>query len=129
MHAEIEQLDKAGRWPKQFAEMTDIITDELAEVFPSLEPDEIRRAGVRCIYRFAREFGGSNAYMPKLDVLERTLRDLKIWSEHDGTADGPNGIYALSKRYSLSSQAIWAILRKQRALHRAKANGTAVEGS
>lgn len=114
-----EQLaDDLGRWPTQLAEMTEIIQDELARALPDLPDEVIRRAACRQICRFIGEYGGTRPYIPKDDAIRRALRDLSIWSEHDGTVDGEHGIRALGAKHGLSEVAVWAVLRQQRKLHR-----------
>lgn len=103
------------RWPERLATLTDLVTDALAG---SVGAAEARRLGCAVVTRLAREFGGSMWYVPKVDALERTLRNLEIWAAHDGTVDGPRGIRALARHYRLSDQQVWAVLRSERALHR-----------
>lgn len=114
-----EQLaEDLGRWPTQLAEMTEIIQDELARALPDLSPAEARRTACRQVCRFIGEYGGTRPYIPKHDAIRRALRDLSIWSEHDGTVDGEHGIRALGAKHGLSEVAVWAVLRQQRKLNR-----------
>jgi Mor family transcriptional regulator len=113
-----EQLDRSGRWPAQLAEITDFLEDELARALPDLAPAEARCTACRQTIRFITEFGGTRPYIAKPDLFQRAFRDLKIWSEHDGTVDGPNGIRALAAKYNLSEVAVWRVLKQQRELHR-----------
>lgn len=99
--------------------------------------DEVRRSGLvavndrtsrllgsRIAARLCRELGGASIYVPKSDSIDRALRDQRITTEHDGTADGPNGIHALARRYNLSSIAVWGIIRRERDRRRAQVTHT-----
>lgn len=118
IHIEAAERLSGEHWPRQLAEMTDLMLDELAHALPDLPAETIRQAAMRQICRFIAEYGGTRPYIPKDDAIRRALRDLAIWGEHDGTVDGPHGIRALTRKHNLSEVAIWSILRHQRLLHR-----------
>lgn len=111
--------DDPGRWPRQMAEITDILADELTRTDSQMESVAARRMACRLMARIAREFGGGGLYIPKTDALERTLRDERLWAEYDGTVDGPHGIHALARREGLTAIHTYRIIAAQRALHRA----------
>ena len=113
-----EILVRRGRWPARLAEITDFLEDEMARALPDLARAEARRVACRQTVRFIAEFAGTRPYIPKADLLQRAYRDLKIWSEHDGTVDGPRGIRVLGAKYGLSEVAVWSVLKQQRELHR-----------
>lgn len=106
------------RWPAQMAELADFAADELLRC--GLDRSTARRYGCRVAARLCQEFGGARYYWPRADALARAVRDMQIWAEHDGTRDGPNGISAIARRYKLTDNQIWAILRAQRLMHRAR---------
>jgi Mor family transcriptional regulator len=108
----------AERWPRQMAEITDLIADELGKCEPPQEPAAARRLAGRLMARLAREFGGSSLYLPKADALERTLRDARLWAEYDGTVDGPHGVRELARREDMTMIHVYRILAVQRGLHR-----------
>ena len=112
-----------SRWPRQLAELTDAIEDELGRLDEPLEPLKARRLAGRLIARIAREFGGTSLYLPKGDALETRLRDARLWAEYDGTVHGPNGVYALALKSKLTWVAVYRILARQRALHRRLVHG------
>lgn len=108
----------AERWPRQYAELTDIFADELVGGPLRLPEARARLVAQALMARAAREYQGTRQlYVPKGDALERAIRDTKIWAEHDGTVDGPTGIDALAVRYRMTAVRIWQILREQRQLH------------
>lgn len=107
-----------GRWPRQMAEITDVLEDELTRLDRPLEPIAARRLACRLMARISRDCGGTWMYLPKGDALERVLRDAWMWSEYDGTTDGPGGVNTLAKKVGMTAIAVYRILAKQRALHR-----------
>ena len=117
-----------GRWPTQLVALTDLMLDEINAYDPHLDPLWARRLAYRLVVRLSTEYGGDHWYIPKKDALERLLRDLWLWAEHDGTVDGPRGITALARQCSLSAIRIWAILKAQRQLHRRRVQPDLFEG-
>ena len=111
-------VDDAHRWPRQMAEWTDLLADELEQGRSGLAPPAARALAARLIARLAREFGGGSVYVPKGDALERGLRDLRIWAEFDGTVAGPGGIETLARRERLAIQTVYRIMKAQRDRHR-----------
>lgn len=112
--------DQPERWPARLAEITDWLAEETARACPDLAPAAVRGLAVRLTTRLAVEVGGQQWYWPQAAAIERILRDQEVWAAHDGTVDGPNGIVALARRYKVSANHIWEVLRRERALHRAR---------
>lgn len=106
------------RWPRQMAEITDLLADELAKGLPASEADMARPLAGRLMARVAREYGGAYLYVPKGDALQRALRDNQLWADYDGTCDGPNGIRALARREGLAELSVYRLIAAQRCLHR-----------
>ncbi|WP_295386175.1 Mor transcription activator family protein [uncultured Thiodictyon sp.] len=108
------------------AEIVDFAIAELESC--GLAADDARRFGCRVAARLCSEVGGTRYYWPRGMAIERAIRDLHIWSEHDGTVDGKNGIKALAKRHKMTDVHVWRILKAQReARHqRAQARAAAV---
>ena len=75
---------------------------------------EARALACDVIDRIAIDFGGGNVYLPRNDALRRTLRNLRIWHEYDGTPHGPHGIGVLAKKHHLTEIAIYRIIEAQR---------------
>lgn len=107
-----------GRWPRQMADITDVLEHELTRLDRPLEPLAARRLACRLVARICRDCGGTWMYLPKGDSLERVLRNAWLWGEYDGTTDGPGGVNTLAKRVGMTSIAVYRILAEQRALHR-----------
>jgi len=111
------------RWPRQMAEITDLLVDELMRAPSRLPPADARRLGGRLMARIATEFGGGYFYLPKADALERMLRDARLWAEFDGTVDGPRGVRVLARREGLTTIHVYRILATQRQLHLRRVQG------
>lgn len=79
---------------------------------------EARALACEVIDRIATDFGGGNVYLPRNDALKRTLRNLGIWHEYDGTPHGPHGIGMLAKKHQLTEIAVYRIIEAQRQAHR-----------
>lgn len=111
-----------SRWPRQMAELTDLMADELVQ-HHRLTADAARRLAGRLMARIAREWGGASLYIPKADALDRVLRDARIWSDFDGTVDGAHGVRALAKREGITVIHCYRVLAVQRGLHRRAVQG------
>lgn len=105
-------------WPERIAALVDLVLDEIQQVDARLPPALARHLASRTVVRLIREHGGTMWYIPQPGSLERVLRNLTIWAEHDGTTDGPHGVRALARRYRLSDASVWAILKVEREHHR-----------
>jgi Mor family transcriptional regulator len=118
IHApDLATIANTERWPRQLADLTDLVAQEIAR-FKATDAGATRLLACAIVTRIALEYGGSALYVPKSDAIARALRNLAIWAAHDGTVDGPCGIHALARTYNMSGNAIWDILRQERALHR-----------
>lgn len=114
--ADLQRVINADRWPQQLQDMTGTVLVAVTACDPDMTPDRARLLSVAAVCAIATEYGGSLLYIPKNDAIRKAVRDLRMWSEYDGTTTGPNSINALAKRYKISNQTVWAILRKQRQL-------------
>lgn len=59
------------------------------------------------VLRLAVEFGGTNTYLPKLDMIYRAARDRIIKSEFNGY-----NVTQLAKKYDLTENRVRGILRE-----------------
>lgn len=122
--AAVLAIDPAA-WPRELADLTDYLADELTHALPghpapAPDPAAARALAGRLVARLGREYGGTTLYLPKGLALERSLRDLRIWSDYDGTVDGPHGIEALARREGLSTIYVYRVLATQREAQRRK---------
>lgn len=94
-----------GRCSRRGSELLDmieaIINDELGRGIQGL--------GKRVTARIAVECGGQNVYFPS----DKKRRDAKIYEEHTG-----DNIPDLARRYRLSVQTVYQIIREERARRR-----------
>lgn len=115
----IEAADEANPapWQETMAEIADLCADELRASLAGIPQEEARRLGASLAVRLSAELGGSSYYWPKGDALSRAAIHLTIWSEYDGTKDGPGCARALARRYRMAENSIRRILARQRELH------------
>lgn len=111
------------RWPAPLAELFDLAADEIGASGLLPRPEDRRALAARVVTRLSMALGGSRLYWPKPDAIARAIRDARIWAEHDGTRNGPQGSRALARRYRLTEVQVRAIVRAQRALHPEPAEG------
>jgi Mor family transcriptional regulator len=114
--AELRRVIKAGLWPRQLLDLTATVNHAINRAEPALEKDRALLLSVAVVCEFVNEYGGIRTYFPKIDEVNCAIRDLSIAAEFDGTTEGPNGIRALSHRYSLSEKAVYKVLSRQRQL-------------
>lgn len=114
--AELDLPDE-DLWSERLGDLLAYSADEIHRALPEIDAGDVRRVAYRVTARLCREIGGSRYYWPKSDEIERALRNLAIWSAHDGTANGPRGVRALARQYKLSDNQVWNILREQRRRH------------
>lgn len=115
-----DSVTNEGKLPAVMADWIDLAADELTRSEAPLEPSAARRVAVRVVSRLCREYGGSQAYIPRGEALDRAIRDAGIWGDYDGTTDGPHGVRAIARREGLTEIHVYRILERQRALHRAR---------
>ncbi len=118
---DLDRIVETNRWPKQMARITDTLLAIAREQLRGLDDDKIRRLAALQMAAVARVYGGTMFYVPKDERLRKAIRDLRIWCEHDGTVDGPNGIRSLARRHRIATYYVWEILRRQRVLHQESA--------
>lgn len=108
-------IDKADerpdRWHVTLVEMTDAVTAAFASNGKTRSQAKAdAETAVRAIYM---AFRGSQVYIPLASCTERGLRDARIFEEFDGKNQ-----HELSRRYAMSIQAIYRIIKKQREINR-----------
>jgi len=60
----------------------------------------------------AVEHGGSCLYIPKGTRIRKAMRDRAIVRLYDGTVAGPCGVKALARRFDVTEQHIYRVLRE-----------------
>jgi Mor family transcriptional regulator len=110
----VERLMPADRWPAHLAEMTDIVASEISLAGVGEHPSDRRSLAHRIVARILQEYGGTVLYIPKTDSIHRALRDQSIWA---GWSRGDRGVKAVARRYEISENQVYRIIRTQMALH------------
>jgi Mor family transcriptional regulator len=65
--------------------------------------------GVENAFRISREFGGLIVFVPKLDHLQRLVRDAEIRNAYDRKTS----VRDLARRYKLTMRQVYTILGKE----------------
>jgi Mor family transcriptional regulator len=101
----------------------------LVDMVRVVEADIARRSGQAAtpaafaesrhiVLALAEYFGGRQVYLPKGDRLKTALRDAEIWRKFTG-----RNTRELADEHGLSEFHMYAILKRQRALHARKLQG------
>jgi len=103
--------DLTGRWPETLRFLVDTAEAALRDA-PDPDP---RAQAQRVVAAIAAYVGGGKLHLPPVAIVERALRDARIWRDHQAR---PWGVAHLVERYGLSKNQIYVILRIQMELHR-----------
>lgn len=119
--------------PLELIERDDAPVDEalwaplLCDMLRVIEADKLRRGSPKAdafsdasstVLAIAEYFGGRQVYLPKGERLKIALRDAEIWSKFTG-----KNARKLAETYGVSEIHMYAILKRQRALHTRKLQG------
>lgn len=103
--------DLTGRWPETLRWLCDA-----AEAALRAHPDpDPRLQAQRVVVAIAAYVGGAKLNLPSVTIVERALRDARIWKDHQAQ---PRGVRHLVEKYGLSESQIYVILMIQAKLHR-----------
>ena len=108
------------RWPAQFTTLLGLVREALATAPARLDADEL---SLRVVVKIYTGLQGERCYFPHPDEVRRLLREAAIWRDFDG-----RNVHALARRYRLSHQQVYKILKRQRAARRAGRRGEDGEG-
>ena len=106
-------MNRQERWPHDVAALKAIYIRELSEA--GIDLDQATRLAQQLLIAQADYAGGRMFYLPKADRLNQHERDAEIF----GAFNGHNQI-ELAKRYKLTVQRIYVIVKQQQALTRKK---------
>lgn len=115
-----DRPDVPERWESTLAEMTDLLIVELRA--NGIQHDAPHLA-MKLAIKLCEAMGGRMYYIPLGANMRRAKRDLEIFSSHDGTRLGPNGVHALARRHGLSEIYVYRILARQLEMRRGQAQG------
>lgn len=76
------------------------------------------------VLALAEYFGGRMTYLPRGQLLRTALRDAQMWREYDHK---PGTVRRLAEKYGMTEIHTYAVLRKQRILHRDRMQGRLFE--
>lgn len=117
--ANMEDPKVLARWQGTLVEMSSLAENQLLQVLPDkLLPnklEEVPKIARAVVYAICQTMGGAVVYIPRGDALRRALRDAEIFREWRDKNVRPD---ALGRKFNLSSQAVYDIIARQRALHR-----------
>lgn len=108
---DITRLVEADLWPRQLEEMAGVVYGALTAPAQRMQPQTARLLAAAIVAALATHYGGVTFYVPKTDSILRAIRNLNIRAEYDGSPNGKHGIYSLARRYRLTPQAIWEVIR------------------
>lgn len=113
LQAVLSDSAKLAGWEGKLGEMLSAVEHALREQLGEREDVATLARGV--VFWLIESMGGGVMYMPKGKVLKHAIRGLAIyhdWRDHGMTPE------ALARKHRVAVPSVYAILAKQRALHR-----------
>jgi Mor family transcriptional regulator len=110
----MDDIDHKHRWPKQLADMIDVLADHFQRR-RNMEDEDAAAEATQVITVIAHYFGGRLTYIPRDEKLRLALRDNLIWLQFNG-----RNILELANRHQLTEVQVYNIIREQRSLHVAR---------
>lgn len=102
-----------SRWEGSLREMVEIAEAKLLiEMGPTATAPELAR---HVVFAICSVMGGGVIYLPRGDALKQAMRDAAIFREWK---ENRMQVPELVRKYDLANQTIYAIIARQRALHR-----------
>ena len=112
-HLESVPAEVREKWPKDLAALCDIYDSELKRL--GITDEDAHRIALSLLLAQANYGGGRMYYMPKGDRLKQAVRDRQIYREFNGRNHDE-----LGKRYGLTVQRIYEIVKRQGEIERAR---------
>lgn len=106
------------QWAPLLVDMVRVV--EADKIRRGAAADEAFRDARAAVLAIAEYFGGRQTYLPKGTRLATALRDAEIWRRYTGS---PASARALAAEYGLSEIHMYALLARQRELHRRRLQG------
>lgn len=104
-----ESLPDRSAWPKQMAELADVLLALFLKRKCSTE--ESISAARAVVLELAFYFGGRPLYIPRGDRLRIAQRNAEIWARFNG-----GNVVELAEEFQVTSIHLYSILAEQRAL-------------
>lgn len=111
-HLNDDALHEKSYWPRDLVELSQVIQAQLRREGIA-EGDEQYRLMDRLLLAMSFMAGGRGFYLPQGDRIKKALLYKRIYDQFDG-----HNHLELGKKYKLSEQRIYQIIREQRQLHR-----------
>lgn len=105
-----DALHIKSNWPGDLVELSDVIRQQLKR--EGVEDEQIYRQMDRVLLAMSFLGGGRGYYLPKGDRIKNAVRDKRIYDSFNGS-----NIHELVRKFALSEQKIYNVIREQRALH------------
>ena len=102
---------KKVKWPAVLAELYDITSDGLKKA--GYKQEDCQSISGVVIKALSAMGGGRYFYMPASGSWERSVRDTQLFQDFTGT-----NIEDLVRKYGISLQSVYSIIRKQREITR-----------
>ncbi|ECI5214676.1 transcriptional regulator [Salmonella enterica subsp. diarizonae] len=103
-HVDNESGD-TSRYPALLAELNDLLRKELARL--GVEPVH----SLEIVVAICKHLGGGQVYIPRGQVLDSLIRDLRIWNDFNG-----RNINELAAHYGVSYKTVYKAIRRMRQL-------------
>lgn len=114
LHLDDDVIIDRRKWPKDLVEMADFVRAELAAA--GIEDAERQLLIEKVLVALCFRSGGRGFYLPQAHSVKTALLHKRI--HDDWAAEIP--VQQLIKKYRMSEQTLYGIIKEQRALHRAR---------
>ena len=112
-HLDDDAFHQKHYWPADLVELSDIIRAQLQR--EGLKDDDLYRQIDRVILALAFMAGGRGFYLPQAERVKKALLYKRVYDEFDGRNQSE-----LGRKYKLSEQRVYQIIKEQRQLHRSR---------
>ncbi|MCZ6928699.1 transcriptional regulator [Serratia marcescens] len=108
----LDHLDESGenaRFPALLAELNALLRSELERLGGNPQHS------LELVIAISKQIGGMQIYLPRGQVLECLVRDMKIWRDFDG-----RNIHDLVERYHVTYKTVYKAIKRMRKLEHRK---------
>ncbi|EDH5595466.1 transcriptional regulator [Salmonella enterica subsp. enterica serovar Newport] len=101
-HLDNESGD-TSRFPALLAELNDVLRQELSRL--GVEPAH----SLEIVVAICKHLGGGQVYIPRGQVLDSLIRDLRIWNDFNG-----RNVHELAIRHGVTFNTVYKAIRRMR---------------